>query len=304
MKKIAPCHRGLSLFLALLIILGAHLPLSAQTPGEVGRVEEVQGAAWVTPQDGGRPQEAVADLKINQGDTIETRRWAKLRIRLVDESSVSLAGNTRLTIDQYVFDPAGGLRSSALSLLWGKMRCIVNDLTGYRQKKFQVTTTTAIVGVRGTDFLVWAKTKEHTQVASFVNAVDVAGVVDPTKSILLEPGNMIQVMLGLPPSAPVKITPAIMKDLLEELLPSDAIPPDIPPAGQSPSVPGPGKAAAAATDAAGAAVSTTVDAVGGAANAATDAAGAAASSAVGAVGGATDAAGAAKGVLGTGKGDR
>ena len=76
-----------------------------------------------------------------------------------------------MIIDQYVFAPKEKQRTSRLKLMWGKVKCFVNDMTGYKEKKYSITTNTAIIGVRGTVFVVWQLDDGSTRVAAFENDV-------------------------------------------------------------------------------------------------------------------------------------
>lgn len=194
---------------------------------KVGSVEQVIGRASVTHHKEKKSIVIRAGMPIYQMDTIKTQPGGKVRVAFLDQSVISVASGTKLVITEYVFNPDKKERRGRLSILWGKVKCLVNDVAGYRTKKFNVTTHTAVIGVRGTDFLVWVPTKGKTTVAALKNAVDVASTIDKVKTYLLEPGNFSDILMGKAPTAPAKIPPEMYKTLLDGLMPSDAVPPDV-----------------------------------------------------------------------------
>jgi len=120
----------------------------------IGAVEQVQGQAWILHQGTSKAYNAERELPLFSGDTLITGAQAQLRCRLNDKSTFSLAGQSKLLLDKAVYDPAKDRRESALQLLFGRARFIVNHLKGNYRDDYQVRTPTAICGVRGSDFVV------------------------------------------------------------------------------------------------------------------------------------------------------
>ncbi|MEW5725606.1 MAG: FecR family protein, partial [Thermodesulfobacteriota bacterium] len=193
--------------LAIILVQAASgPPARAAQPAVVGSVEELEGQVTVTHAGSVQARPVTVGTGILLHDTVRTLPGGKVRIRFLDESRISLASDSQVRIDEYVYRPDRKERSGAIKVLWGKVKCVVEDVTDYRHKKFDVTTDTAVIGVRGTEFLVWIKTKGQTQVAAFKKALDVAGLVDKARKIILDPGYLTDVALGRLPAAPIKIT--------------------------------------------------------------------------------------------------
>ena len=143
-----------------------------------------------------------------------------MRIVFSDESIISVGSGSGLTINEYVYRPEEQVRSSTLRLLYGKVKSFVKDLTGYRKQKFNVTTDTAVIGVRGTVFLVWVE-GELTQVACFESEISVQSMYDPTQIITVTPNMMTEITTGRAPSSQFQITPDALNRLNQGLISSD-----------------------------------------------------------------------------------
>lgn len=94
------------------------------------------------------------DLPIYKGDRIATRKKGHLSLRLNDGSILSLAGNTEITVTQSLYSPGSENRSSFMNMVMGKARFWVKKLSNFKKKDFKVKTRTAVVGVRGSDFVI------------------------------------------------------------------------------------------------------------------------------------------------------
>ncbi|MDY6852742.1 MAG: FecR family protein, partial [Thermodesulfobacteriota bacterium] len=192
-----------ALVLGALIILTAGFfllsPASAQAASKVGTVTVLKGRATITHKGRVKADVIRVGTSVYQFDTIRTQPGGKLRVVFADRSIISVSSNSSLTISEYVYSPAKKVRSGGLKLLFGKVKCFVNDLMGYRSRKFNVTTSTAVIGVRGTVFLVWVVNDRITRVAAFQNMVEVANAFNPDQYVILQPGTMTQIKRGEAP---------------------------------------------------------------------------------------------------------
>jgi len=214
-KKITIACLGLGALLMLLLPV-----ISQAAPPQVGSVTVVQGQAFVTHQGDRGARTIRIGTPIYSNDFIKTEAGGKVRIVFVDQSIVSVGGNTSMTIDEYVFNPKEKIRTSRFKLSWGKVKCYVNDFMGYRSKKFNVATNTTIVGVRGTVFMVWMVDGQITKVVAFENIVDVASLQNPDAFIELQAGMMTDVGDGAP-STPVLMDEDTFNQMMDDMLPED-----------------------------------------------------------------------------------
>ncbi|MFW5640148.1 MAG: FecR family protein [Thermodesulfobacteriota bacterium] len=133
----------------------------------IGEVQLVQGEVAVFHAD--EPEtgyQVTSGIPLFKGDILVTGKKGKVSLKLNDGSILTLATETRLVLNESIYDPEESEnRSSFIGLGVGKIRCWVQKLTGFRRSEFQVKTKTAIVGVRGSDFIVEA-TDDYTRVTT------------------------------------------------------------------------------------------------------------------------------------------
>jgi len=137
-----------ALGLALLLLAGSAL---AGEAAATGFVAAVQGEAFVVR--GEERQPARVGLEVRVGDVLETGRKARLKVLLTDDSVLSLGGSTKLAVEQHLFEP-GRARETHLKLMGGRARALVQQVVGGSRAKFEISTGTAVAGVRGTEFVV------------------------------------------------------------------------------------------------------------------------------------------------------
>lgn len=137
-----------TLALAALFVL---VPSGAGAEQVAGKITNVQGKVEIRRLGavGGRVARRWATVFV--GDIIETGADGRLRILLEDSSVVTLSEDSKLTVDEQVFNPDGGERSSFFSLLRGRVRAMVSKYINATDSRFEVRTPTAVAGVRGTD---------------------------------------------------------------------------------------------------------------------------------------------------------
>lgn len=218
--KIKSAVFRLMLIPLILLLLPAFVEAAPKLK-RVGSVTVLKGKATVTRTGIFKARNLRLGSPIFQNDRIRTERRSKVRIVFLDQSIISIGGSSALTINEYVFQPKKKVRRSALRLLFGKVKCFVNDFTGYRNRKFNVSTNTSIVGVRGTVFLVWVVNQNITQVMSFENEVEVRNRFNPSEFVVVKPNFMTQIIKDKLPTKPLLVTPEQLKSLQEGLLKQD-----------------------------------------------------------------------------------
>lgn len=147
----------------------------------VGEVRLLQGdVAAMHAEDAGVAYRLTAGDPVFKGDTLLTGETGKVSIELADGSRITLTVNTRLTINESVYNPEQlKTRTSFISLLKGKARFFVRKLAGMDSSDFKVKTRTAVIGVRGSDFAVEIAAG-LTRVTAFEETlIEVMGLVVP-----------------------------------------------------------------------------------------------------------------------------
>ena len=135
---------------------GASIVPAALTSGptgpavEVGDAERVVVWAYRTP-----PGSERGDLFVKQGvfsqELLETVPRGALHLRLLDNGQIRLGSESQVRLDEFVYNPASGTGKVTASIGKGVARFITGKVKG---DDFKVRSPTALIGARGTDFVV------------------------------------------------------------------------------------------------------------------------------------------------------
>ncbi len=139
------------LFFILAIFMLTTVPVSkGYAAASIGRIMHAYGSAWV--QRGTTREQAEKGQVIFRNDSIVTGSRGRVKIIMSDGSKVYIGANSRVSLRKYSLR-GSNLLSASIHMLWGKARFFVNKLT-LRNSSFRVRTSTAVLGVRGTEFIV------------------------------------------------------------------------------------------------------------------------------------------------------
>ena len=139
-------------FAAISLLAGYASASLAADAGGAGAIQQVTGNVTITGADN-VTRKAAAKERIRAGDTITTEAKSETLIKMADDSTVALRPNTRFQFTDFKYDKAAS-DSSLVTLIRGTAR-MVTGLIGRRSpSNVRVNTTTATIGIRGTDFEV------------------------------------------------------------------------------------------------------------------------------------------------------
>ena len=92
--------------------------------------------------------------QIEQGDTVNTN-GGRAQLRFTDGAYVSLQPQSQFRIDQYRFEgKQDGNEKGLFSLLKGGLRTITGLVGRTNKQNYQVTTSVATIGIRGTEYTI------------------------------------------------------------------------------------------------------------------------------------------------------
>jgi len=187
------------------------LPLVAY--GEVGSITELRGIGEVIRQNNPDSLTAQLTLGIASMDNVRTGN-GRLAVRFLDDSVVRLTERSSIIIDEYIFDPDPAKSKLALKMASGTARFLTGALGRIRKENVTITTLTATVAIRGTDFTVTVSEIGETLVILLPSALgdgsasgeitvtSMAGVV-----VLDEPFQATMVSVSeTPPTPPVVLS--------------------------------------------------------------------------------------------------
>lgn len=123
----------------------------AQDPA--GRVKTVKGTVYIQRE--GRRELALVGAGVRQADTLVTGPDGAVGVSLADDTLLSAGPNSVLQIERFMYEPnqPGSLEAA---LTKGTLAVVSGRIAKQAPDAMRVKTPSAILGVRGTEFVVRA----------------------------------------------------------------------------------------------------------------------------------------------------
>lgn len=219
-------------FLVILVFIWIAAPHPAQTsllpeglivldvfepgPGRaVGRFTQVDGEVVVIHKDGEKGFRVAPGIDLYEQDTVVTLDDGHAAFCLRDGSFITLAPETIMVIVKSDYVPEKNIRSTFVNMVSGKSRSVVQPLVESRRSEFTLKTKTAVAGVRGSDFIIYA-TDSVTEITALVDThLEVSGLAaldaDP---LSLRDFEQTRVFYGMQPEAARKLSAEEIEQLM------------------------------------------------------------------------------------------
>jgi len=117
----------------------------------IGNVDQFEGNGVVDRKDGDKNIIIEQELEVEQFDTVKTGN-GKVGILFIDDTRVDVTQHSKLIIDEFVFDPNTNTGKLSLKAALGTVRYASGQIAKNSKQDVKITTPTATIGVRGTDF--------------------------------------------------------------------------------------------------------------------------------------------------------
>lgn len=117
----------------------------------VGEVEFARGAGFAQAA-GQTPRTLGKGMMLREGDRLTTAEGAAAIIKLADGTRMTLRPNSEMVLEQYRFTQDASDNSMVMQLLRGGMRAITGLISKGSPDAARLRTSTATIGIRGTDF--------------------------------------------------------------------------------------------------------------------------------------------------------
>ena len=130
----------------VLFSLMVELPLHA----DIGEITELRGNGAVIRDD---TVPAFLEQDIQQMDDVRTAN-GRLGITFIDDSQVRLTEHSKLVIDEVIFDPDPSKSKMTMEFASGTARFITGKIGQINKQNINISTPTAQIAIRGTDFTV------------------------------------------------------------------------------------------------------------------------------------------------------
>ena len=121
---------------------------------DIGQIKVSSGG--VTIDRGGTAVPGTLGVHVQQGDVVKTGADGSVGITMSDNSLLSAGPNSVLALDQYAFDTTTNQGRFDTSLKKGTLAVVSGRLARQSPGSMTVSTPSAILGVRGTEFVVSA----------------------------------------------------------------------------------------------------------------------------------------------------
>lgn len=173
----------------IFLVLNAHSRTCGQVIQTTGKVDILKARNNTDADRYAQPIKAPYDLLCT--DVIVTQSGSRAKIKFAN-GMITLGPNTRIAISKVVRNTAN---PSILNLSYGKIRTFFDSKVDQEQEKqqFRVKTSTAVIGVRGTDFYVkFDPNTELTRQATLKGQVEVAQL-GTNQKVLVNTGEQVDV---------------------------------------------------------------------------------------------------------------
>jgi len=133
----------------LCFVLCVFLTTASAARASIGTVTVLDGNGFIK-----RDSEVVGDSKgtsVEQMDVAETTK-GRMQIDFVDETRLDVIDNSRVVIDEFVYDPNTGEGSLNMRATLGAVRYASGQIAKNSRQNVRLRTPTATISVRGTDF--------------------------------------------------------------------------------------------------------------------------------------------------------
>ncbi|MDP6351032.1 MAG: FecR domain-containing protein [Alphaproteobacteria bacterium] len=121
----------------------------------------------------GHRREIAPGDTINAGELFKTGPEGAVEMEFLDETTLRLGPDSELVLDSFVFDPAAAGGDFAVTLAVGALRLVSGNM---QDEDYQVQSSIATIGIRGTDFTVLVAVDQTTDVIVHDGLVEVAPI--------------------------------------------------------------------------------------------------------------------------------
>jgi hypothetical protein len=181
MKRTFPARAALGAWLLL-----AAAAAGAQTAGEV---EFSRGVGFAqTP--GQTPRTLGKGLALKEGDRLTTSDGASAIIKLEDGTRMTVRPNSELVLAQYHFKENAPDNSMFMQLVRGGFRAVTGLISKSSPNAARVQTSTATIGIRGTDFDARVCAKDCGTESAAVTATSRPNAVQASAKIVTAQGEV------------------------------------------------------------------------------------------------------------------
>ena len=204
-----------------ILLLGLILIAMLASPAysKVGEIGQIKGSG-VLERDGDIVIEGDAGVGVLSMDEAVTANGT-MRIDFVDETRVELTEQSRLVIDEFVYDPANDIGSLSIKASLGTVRYASGQIAKKYKQNVKIRTPSATIGVRGTDFVMVVDEMGGSMI-TLLPSCDTAGMCYVGEIEVMTDAGFVVLNQAFQATATVhgmrKPTPPIVLDINEDMI--------------------------------------------------------------------------------------
>lgn len=183
----------------------------------VGTVIDIKGIALIQHAQTSELKKLNLKDRVFPGDVIKTEEKSHVKIFLIDETIIIIGPKAHFKLETFSFSPSNNKREANVKLLVGKARFNLQRKFS-ESSKFNVSTPTAIAGVKGTNFLVWVISDEITKFFVSEGEISIRNISPLViGEIILSAGFSSEVRQDQTPTLPQIPSPGEMQEFFEDV---------------------------------------------------------------------------------------
>ena len=200
-----------------LLCLVLSFPMAVQGAEAIGKITKVTGTAYIERKTVVKPLMISLGMAVELGDQLKTRASSRVRVELKDGSVLSLGENAEIILEQFQLDEKKQERNALFNMAIGKLRVFTKEIAKLKKTNFRIKTPTALVGVRGTLFLVWVESSTITKVVCVYGAVNAANLMNLSQYVVLTASLAADIVKGEALGKPILMTGKQLEELQRDI---------------------------------------------------------------------------------------
>jgi hypothetical protein len=179
-------------WLASLATVAVLLASPAQAQGVAGEVEFSRGVGFAqTP--GEAPRTLGRGLQLKEGDRLTTSEGASAILRLADGTRMTVRPNSELVLQQYQFRENAPDNGFLMQMVRGGFRAVTGLISKGSPNSARIQTSTATIGIRGTDFDARLCTRECAAESAAIQETARPNAVQASAKVVAAQGEIFAV---------------------------------------------------------------------------------------------------------------
>ncbi len=123
-------------------------PAGQADASQIGQVATLQGSATATRDKATTPVALRVNDPVFKNDTLETAANSTLGVTFDDQTTFSLSQNTRIVVNEFVYQENGGANAASFNVVTGTAAFVASFVA--KTGNMKITTPVATMGIRGT----------------------------------------------------------------------------------------------------------------------------------------------------------